>query len=84
MLKGRNTDLKYGDQNYHIQTEDWGVLNPYIVTRIFNSGRVIYTIKTDYKAWIERKIEGLGDKLQEALNLQHDDTIQEVRSGKWL
>lgn len=84
MLKGKNTDLRCGDKLFHVQTEDWGLENPYIVTRIFCAGRVIYTIKTDYKSWIQKNVTQIEDKLERALSMQHDDTLQEVRSGKWL
>lgn len=84
MLKGKNTDLRCGDKSFHIQTEDWGTANPFIVTRIFCSGRVIYTIKTDYRTWVEKNVNELSTKLSNALDIQHDDTIKEVRSGKWL
>lgn len=84
MLKGKNTDLRCGERQFHVQTEDWGVENPFIVTRIFSSGRVVYTIKTDYKVWLEKSVERLEEKLQRALDIQHDDTLKEVRSGKWL
>lgn len=84
MLKGKNTDLWCGDKQFHVQTEDWGRENPYIVTRIFCAGRVIYTVKTNYNSWVEKNIPLLNEKLEKALGMQHDDTLAEVRSGKWL
>lgn len=84
MLKGQNTDLEIDGRQFHVQTEDWGKENPFIVTRIFNAGKVIYTIKTDYASWVNSEIIEFESKLQKALEIQHDDTINEVRSGKWL
>ncbi len=48
MLQGFNSDITVKGQSYHIQTEDWGQNNPYLVTRIFKQGAVIKTFKTHY------------------------------------
>src|SRR3954464_8076979 len=46
--KGFNSDIAVKGIHYHVQTEDWGTHNPYIVSRIFRSGAVVKTVKTPY------------------------------------
>jgi hypothetical protein len=46
--KGFNTDIQYSGRKYHIQTEDWGKENPFLVTRIFREGAVVKSMRTSY------------------------------------
>lgn len=48
MHKGHNSDITVRGQRYHIQTEDWGKQNPFVVSRVFCNGAVLKTIKTPY------------------------------------
>jgi hypothetical protein len=48
MQKGHNSDINVRGKSYHVQTEDWGSENPFIVSRIFCDGAVLKTIKTSH------------------------------------
>jgi hypothetical protein len=41
MVKGFNSDLVIRGKNYHVQTEDWGNANPFLVSRVFSNGAVL-------------------------------------------
>jgi hypothetical protein len=81
MQKGFNSDVNFRGQAYHIQTEDWGLQNPFIVTRIFKQGSVIKTVKKTY-------LEALADKrlsaenIQLALRLQHNEMLDQLIGGR--
>lgn len=82
MQKGFNSDVNYRGQTYHIQTEDWGVANPFIVSRVFQNGAVLLTFKTPYS-----DIPGVGAiksevMIKQALRRQHSDTMDKLISGK--
>ncbi len=81
MQKGFNSDVNYRGQTYHVQTEDWGLQNPFIVSRVFKQGTVIKTIKKTY-------LEALADKrlsaenIQLALRQQHQEMMSELIGGR--
>jgi len=48
MEKGFNSDIVYRGMDFHVQSEDWGMDNPFLVSRIYQNGAVIKSIKTSY------------------------------------
>jgi len=46
--KGFNSDVIFKGMNFHVQTEDWGLNNPYLVSRIYQNGAGIKSVKTPY------------------------------------
>jgi hypothetical protein len=80
MEKGFNSDLTVGGTIYHIQTEDWGFENPYLVTRVYRSGAVIDSVKTPYSDVLRnrnaflllRNKVAMSEALQEAMRNQHE------------
>lgn len=49
MEKGFNSDITYKGESYHVQTEDWGPGNPFVVSKVFRNGAVVKTVKTPYR-----------------------------------
>ena len=49
MLRGFNSDIQARGSRFHVQTEDWGHDNPFLVTRVFKEGAVVKTLKTPYE-----------------------------------
>lgn len=93
MEKGYNSDIFVRGEKYHIQTEDWGHRNPFVVTRVYRSGAVVKTMKTPYKEIFaeysrlsQTSVEvmrGLGEEglrrvLVNAIERQHGRIIDEV------
>ncbi len=79
MVTGINSDIEYNGKMFHVQTEDGGLNNPIILTRIFCSGVLITTRKTSYLYLLE--IEGLKDVVGRLMKEQHNDMIQEIYKG---
>lgn len=86
MEKGFNSDVSLDGVLYHVQTEDWGFENPWLVTRVFRSGAVIGSVKTPYSEVLRnrnaflllRNREAMAGVLREAMKTQHDRTLQHL------
>jgi hypothetical protein len=76
-----NSDINLGNDSFHIQTEDWGVSSPYIVSRIYKNGAVLKSIKTPYSEIIDAPI---WDKqaVELAVKSQHDQLVEMLISGR--
>lgn len=79
--KGFNSDITVRGQKYHIQTEDWGVQNPFLVSRVFCNGAVLRTIKTPYETVLKLGSSQTGEAIKLALHRQHSTIIDTLMSG---
>ena len=84
MEKGFNTDLEYQGLNYHIQTEDWGLHNPFLVSQIFSNGAVVRSIKTAYGDILPEDNSSDKKLIQLAMKVQHDKILDLLIEGKLL
>lgn len=48
-IPGENSDLFIQGQKIHIQTEDWGLGQQVMVSRVFQNGSVMKTFKLPYE-----------------------------------
>lgn len=91
--KGFNSDVVFKGMNFHIQSEDWGLENPFIVSRVYQNGAVIKSIKTSY-AEVLRPFAGMyGSRvshqrqvdpqvIRDALRGQHQKILDQLLSGQ--
>ncbi|MGE9745224.1 hypothetical protein AB1A81_00770 [Bdellovibrio bacteriovorus] len=79
--KGFNSDITVRGQKYHIQTEDWGTQNPYLVSRIFCNGAVMKTIKTPYDTVLKLGSVQSEEAIKLALRRQHTTIIDTLMAG---
>jgi hypothetical protein len=80
MSSGFNTDVRVGDQIFHVQTEDRGPSHPVIDTAVYQNGRVLLRRSSNYQefaASAEFSPEGVRQRVEE----QHRAIIQDLRSG---
>lgn len=84
MLKGYNSDLNVRGSKYHVQTEDWGVSNPYLVSRIFKNGAVLKTLKVSYEEALRSEPVRTEEALKLALQKQHSDVMDALIEGRLL
>ena len=82
MLKGHNSDLTVRGKNFHIQTEDWGEQNPYLVSRIFCNGAVLKTVKVSYAEALKEASVRHHEALKLALQKQHHQVMDALLEGK--
>lgn len=83
MEKGFNSDIIYRGLSFHVQSEDWGRENPYIVSRVYQEGAVVKSVKTPYS-----EVLGFGRRhvdpqaIRSALREQHEKILDLLLSGQ--
>ena len=86
MEKGFNSDVMFKGMNFHVQTEDWGVDNPYIVSRVYQNGAVIKSVNTSYSEVLGTvRINRFNINSQDirlALRQQHERILDQLLSGQ--
>ena len=82
MITGFNTDVKFGDTVYHVQTEDKGFKNPLILSLIYVKGTILDAFRTRYQEFLDsgRFREAL---LQKILESQHRQIVGAIKRGKY-
>lgn len=82
--KGFNTDIVLWGAPYHIQTEDWGLKNPHLVSRIFKNGAVVKSIKTSYVDVLPKGVHSGRESVRLAMEIQHQKILDLLRKGQML
>ena len=80
MQKGYNSNISVRGKDYHIQTEDWGDKNPFIVTRVFHNGAVVKSVKTHYLDVFQNGPVNDLKAIELALKKQHQSVMDQVFS----
>lgn len=80
MVFGHNTNLKLGSITLHIQTETRGEAHALIDTTVYFHGRVLHRRTNSYSDLLPLSAER-EPALRTRLNEQHQQVIQEIRSG---
>lgn len=79
MQLGFNTNFRYRDVVFHVQTEDSGRANPHVITHVFHGGNIIASRKSDYGDLLaEDDLEGAVRRLMET---QHKAMLKELSRG---
>jgi hypothetical protein len=82
MVKGHNSDLTVRGKKYHVQTEDWGDANPYLVSRVFCNGAVVKTYKVPHSEALRGLSVRPAEALKSALQQQHVQIVDALISGE--
>jgi hypothetical protein len=82
MIPGLNSNVSHGGVEYHVQTEDLGRANAYVLTLVFRAGAIIAREKVNYR-------DALGEGASEArvksfMDQQHSRIIQRIMAGQLL
>ncbi len=67
MSSGFNTDVHVGDQIFHVQTEDRGPSHPVIDTAVYQHGRILHRLASDYQEFAgstEFSADGLRERVK--------------------
>lgn len=80
--KGFNSDVTKDGLSYHVQTEDWGKANPFVVSQVFLNGAVIKSVKNHYNDILPRGLNSNRSSVQIALRVQHQQILDLLLSGK--
>lgn len=82
MEKGFNSDIQVSEKQYHVQTEDWGRDNPYLVSRVFSNGAVVRSIKTSYAEILPGGAQAASQDIRLAMKIQHNKILDLLLSGQ--
>lgn len=87
VVSGFNSDLQVRGFSFHVQTEDWGVENPFIVSRVFYQGAVLRTFKTPYTRVIGDHVPDASNTSWQkyigiAVKSQHEQVLDFVMKGQ--
>ena len=80
MSSGFNTDVRIGDQVFHVQTEDHGLTRPMIETAVYQNGRVLHRRQSNYQDFSTSNAFS-EHSLRERVEAQHRAVIENLRSG---
>jgi hypothetical protein len=80
MSSGFNTDVRVGDQVFHVQTEDRGATYKVIDTAVYHNGRVLHRRSSSYST-PDSPAALTEDELRQKVENQHRTVIDELRSG---
>jgi len=78
---GFNSDIVHSGQKFHIQTEDWGDKNPYIVTRVYRAGAIVVSFKTPYASVVSPVSREPRQDVRLAMREQHQRVLDQLISG---
>lgn len=78
MEKGFNSDISVSGVGYHVQTEDWGKENPFVVTRIFRGGAVVKSVKTPYDEIWRKAARSDSQALRLGMQIQHQEILDQL------
>ncbi|MEZ4871768.1 MAG: hypothetical protein R2827_05870 [Bdellovibrionales bacterium] len=84
MQKGFNTDIEFSGLSFHVQTEDWGSENPYLVSRVYQNGRVLKSLKIPYADILQPRQRESGQAVRLAMKIQHQKILDLLVSGQLL
>jgi hypothetical protein len=84
MEKGFNSDVAWLGGQYHVQTEDWGIANPFFVSRVFHNGAVVKSLKTSYDEVLPRCSASEAKTIRLAMKIQHQQILDLLLSGQLL
>ncbi len=79
MIFGFNTDIKYEDVVYHVQSEARHA-DLLLQTQVFVRGRCIGKHATSYADWVV-KPDFSDEQMHELLKIQHKNVIDTIRAG---
>jgi hypothetical protein len=80
MVFGHNSNVKVGDKQYHVQTEDRGASHAVIDTMVYQSGRVLHRRANSYADLLPLDAHREG-VLKDRVSTQHQAVLEELRSG---
>jgi hypothetical protein len=80
VLIGYNTNVTYRGQTYHVQTEDSGSHNPFIVTLLYLKGAILRSKKTSYTHLLG--VSDFEEQLRTIMKEQHKEMIKDLFAGR--
>jgi hypothetical protein len=80
MLTGLNIDIEHQGKIYHVQTEDGGIQNPFLVTLVYHGGAILASRKMSYADLLKSK--DFNASLKNLMHKQHKNVIESLKSDR--
>jgi hypothetical protein len=80
LSSGFNTDVRVGEQVFHVQTEDRGPAHPILDTVVYRNGMVLYRRSSNYES-LAASPDFTPEALRQSVDAHHRAVIEELRSG---
>jgi hypothetical protein len=77
---GFNTEVRLGDQVFHVQTEDRGPARLVLDTMVYHNGMVLYRRASNY-AEFAASADFTPEKLRQKVEAHHRAAVEDLRSG---
>jgi hypothetical protein len=80
VLGGFNTNIRYRERVYHVQTEDGGVESPNVVTLLYQGGAILFSRRSSYAEHV-----GAQDRearVRQLMEEQHRAMVQGLKAGR--
>lgn len=74
-LLGYNHNVRHAGRVFHVQTEDYGLGRPLIVTQVFFQGSILASARTPYEP------EAADEVVQRLMQAQHKQLLRQLRDG---
>ena len=81
MFTGFNSDVERDGRTFHVQTEDRGLGNPVLETRVYSGGQVVATVRRSY-ADLADSPDYSHDEIQRRMREQHAELIDDLERGR--
>ncbi|MCP4154272.1 MAG: hypothetical protein GY757_41490 [bacterium] len=82
MIVGFNTDIKYRNEVFHIQTEDKGQNNPIVETLVYQNGEILLSRRLAYSHLLKKA--DLRKRIKNMMKHQHDEVIGDLKGGRFM
>jgi hypothetical protein len=80
MSSGFNSEVRIGEQVFHVQTEDRGPARPILDTMVYHNGMVLYRRSSNY-AGLAASADFTPEKLRQNVEAHHRAVVEDLRSG---
>lgn len=81
MFTGYNSDIEFDGMAFHIQTEDKGLDNPVVESRVYRGGEVVASVLTSYADLADSPDYTQG-RIQRRMQEQHQSLIEDLQMGR--
>lgn len=81
MVVGFNHNIRHGGELYHVQTEDGGLKNPFIITHLYRGGTILSSKKTSYADIL--KTDSLEKIVEDLMKEQHKEMLRRLKDGEF-
>jgi hypothetical protein len=82
MTTGFNTEFRFNERLYHVQTEDKGVANPVIQTLVYVRGEILDSLRRNYSSLLTDST-GYESEVLRQMQTQHQQVVSDIKNGKY-